>query len=164
MNRRGFLKLLGLTAIVATSVVLPELQAKEVEKSVEKYLTLHGDGIHDDTDALRALVDGEQVILNGELIDGAIWNGYTNVLYIPSGTYKVSSSIKFDGDWTIDGGNSKFISIKDAPVFNFTSRVPTFNSNISVISAEAYQLNKTSKYIPKLFPNNINYLEKYGLV
>lgn len=84
MNRRGFFKALVATAVIAaaTSTRLGQT-VFDVVKSGYRYV-LHGDGVTDDTEALQALLDGEEVFTKeGRLLGD-----------IPSSAYRVSSALE----------------------------------------------------------------------
>lgn len=61
-DRRSFLK--GLLTVAAVAV-LPK-------PALAGYPILHGDGIHDDTAALQAMIDGKKVIIDGQVLDPTI--------------------------------------------------------------------------------------------
>lgn len=62
--------------------------------------TLYGDGVTDDTRALRALCDGEPV----EMPDGSIQQmGEDMIVHIPQGTFVFSASIPTNAGTTIMG-------------------------------------------------------------
>jgi hypothetical protein len=69
MERRSFLASL---AAALGALALPPLarvaEAPVIEKS-SRVPTLWGDGVHDDTVALQALLDGERIWFDGRLID-----------------------------------------------------------------------------------------------
>lgn len=71
LTRRGFLGLCaaaGLAAAAATTRL-----ADVVKDLVPQWLILYGDGEHDDTEALQALIDGKEVMRpDGELLSPGI--------------------------------------------------------------------------------------------
>lgn len=90
MNRRSFIS----SSLIATGIALFAPQALLKGFEPKKHI-LYGDGIHDDTEALQAWCNGEQVewpvngkefLLTGTVIVGAPKslivhrNGYNNVL------------------------------------------------------------------------------------
>ena len=84
MNRRNFLR--GCLAVTALAIVqVPDLHA---------YPILYGDGVHDDTEALQALLDLKPYVCEGKLIEGqtrAVING---------GVFKTSATLKIRNDNT----------------------------------------------------------------
>lgn len=75
MNRRSFLKLCAAVAVV---VAMPFRWVRH---------KLYGDGITDDTAAVQALIDGEEV----EMPDGSIQQ---SGFHFPSGTYRITAAIE----------------------------------------------------------------------
>lgn len=71
MQRRNFLQALAL-GVGAVALLRPRLP-----------LTLYGDGVRDDTDALQALCNGERVWYRDQLIDH---NGWT----VAGGTFRLT--------------------------------------------------------------------------
>lgn len=95
MNRRTFSKL-----TIASGLGLGLLATKS--KAYSKII-LYGDGKHDDTQALQAWVDGKDVYTK----DG----NKVSKSYLPSGEYKVSSTVIVDCKKTQNSlvvGNSSF--------------------------------------------------------
>jgi len=91
MNRRGFFKALVATAViaVATSTRLGQT-VFDVVKGGYRYV-LHGDGVTDDTEALQAFLDGEEVVdINGTILGGVL----------RPATYRTSSTLVF-GDHAV---------------------------------------------------------------
>ena len=82
MNRRSFIKLTGLVIAVAT---MPS--AVSNEHKFQRF-TLIGDGITDDTRALQALFDGDDVFYNGEKMNNK------ETVHIPNGVFKIDNVIK----------------------------------------------------------------------
>lgn len=84
MNRRGFLK-----AIFAGAAAIA-VPVSAINLVAPKLFRLRGDGLHDDTAALQALIDGKPVIApNGTEI-----RREGNVIYIPAGTYHLGPSTR----------------------------------------------------------------------
>lgn len=69
MNRRGFLSAV-LSAAVSPSIVKATSLMKIYVPRDAKKLVLYGDGIHDDSDAFQAFMDGKDVFImrNGVLL------------------------------------------------------------------------------------------------
>jgi hypothetical protein len=76
MNRRGFFKLAGAALAVA---------AIPFTFIANKFHRLVGNGITDDTEALRALIRGEKV----QMPDGGFQQLTDGIAHLPTGTYKV---------------------------------------------------------------------------
>jgi hypothetical protein len=81
LSRRSFLR--GSLAAGAVLAIAPALSAPE-----EVYLTVHGDGERDDTEALNAYLSGLPVYLGGQLVrpDG-------NPPLLVGGTYRMSAPV-----------------------------------------------------------------------
>lgn len=84
MERRQFLKDSVLFATVALFAPRLALNAFEPKKHV-----LYGDGIHDDTKALQAW-------LNGQPVDRP-WGPTMNRFYLDSGEYRISNTLQVEG-------------------------------------------------------------------
>jgi hypothetical protein len=84
-TRRGFLGAM-LAAAAAPAIIRPaSLMPIYIPKP--RILTLWGDGIHDDTAALQALIDGERVIgLDGRPMAGML----------AGGVYRLTDTLVFD--------------------------------------------------------------------
>lgn len=76
LSRRGFLR--GLAALAATSSIVPPAVALRPPPDP---LKIWGDGIHDDTAALQALIDRQAA-------------AGSNVFRFPAGTFRVTASIQ----------------------------------------------------------------------
>lgn len=112
LSRRSFFRL-------AAGAALAPIAAKVAALSPSFYLW--GDGKHDDTDAIHALLNGDIVEFSGH-IDGAGCGWHGNVLIMPRGEYLLSSPLTFDGkntpsnsDMTFDLMHSVFRHAHDGP-------------------------------------------------
>lgn len=78
MNRRDFLKITGLASIAS---VFPFAFS-----DVSHRLTLYGDGVHDDTEAVQAFIDGKDVFYpDGEKVGNDL-----------SGTFRLTGPIRMN--------------------------------------------------------------------
>ncbi len=84
MTRKEFMKTFGI-AVVAVSVI-----GIGNTKPEETIIYIYGDGVHDDTVALQALVDGKKVMtVDGSVFKASGKGGFT----LPKGKYLFSSVI-----------------------------------------------------------------------
>jgi hypothetical protein len=81
MNRRAFLKV---TAAVSAALLAPVAWVK-------RRLKLHGDGVTDDTEALQALLNGEEV----EMPDGTMQQ-MDDAVRLPSRTFRIKDTLFYD--------------------------------------------------------------------
>ncbi|MEQ9565484.1 MAG: hypothetical protein RLN85_06670 [Pseudomonadales bacterium] len=105
MNRRSFFKLTAGAAIapVAAKLVNPLTPV------------LWGDGVHDDTSALQALLDGEVVeFANPSTASGAGWS--ENIFRMPGGIFRLSKGVEFKGKSNCEyhGNGSEIIISEDS--------------------------------------------------
>jgi len=108
-TRRGFLGAMlaacAAPAIVKASSLMPIYVPKII---APPYLTLWGDGVHDDTLALQAMIDGKEVVRH----DGASFSRNPDgAIFLASGTYAVSSAIRLTGDGHHHIENCNFIGL-----------------------------------------------------
>lgn len=102
MNRRSFFKLTA-GAAIASALPLPGVAAP----------IIYGDGIHDDTEALQALLDGKVVeFADPAMADGAGWHGAK--LRFPQGIFAISDTLRvevpeYDGVVLISGYGSQIL-------------------------------------------------------
>lgn len=112
MNRRGFLKTLGL----APAVILTPGLLMPVRKllSIPGYI-LYGDGIRDDTAALQAMIEGKDVLFNG-LVYNAM-RDFGNVVQFPTATFALTDTLRLAHahDRVYDFGNSTIQPVKGLP-------------------------------------------------
>jgi len=95
MTRRSFLKLLG-----SSAVVLGTISVNDIFKD-DRHI-LYGDGIHDDTDALNAFLNGKEVLtIDGEVIQKQSF-GDIGKVYLPHGTYRTSSAIVIENSFNTE--------------------------------------------------------------
>lgn len=100
MNRRSFLRgLIAAPAIVAAGSLMPI-------RSIERFLlpTLWGDGVHDDSAAIQALIDGKPYIKNGLVVGSSLLNG---------GHYLLNKTIILGASYTAMITNCSFESAAD---------------------------------------------------
>lgn len=102
MNRRAFFKLTA-GAAIASALPLPGATAP----------IIYGDGVHDDTEALQALLDGKVVeFADPAMADGAGWHGAK--LRFPEGIFAISDTLRvdvpeYDGAVVISGWGSQIL-------------------------------------------------------
>lgn len=89
ISRRWFLKCaLGVSAAAVLSQTLPDIAAAFTPPG-PPMPRLYGDGYHDDTPALQALIDGKPV-----MFDGAVrYPDQPGTLHLPSGTFRFDGPI-----------------------------------------------------------------------
>lgn len=90
ISRRGFMGALLAAAVAPAIVRASSLMPIHVPKIIlPSYMTLWGDGLHDDQPALQALIAGGLVVDKaGKLIEPR-----EGTLYLPAGTYAISNAI-----------------------------------------------------------------------
>lgn len=96
VSRRLFLG--GALALSAATILSREVVASETVP------TLYGDGVHDDTAALQAMLDQRPVIIEGEAVRSE------GTIYLRSGIYLISRPLVITKDGTAfigDGGQIK---------------------------------------------------------
>lgn len=96
---------------IAAGAAIAPVAAKIVNPLVP---VLWGDGIHDDTSALQALLDGEVVeFANPSIANGAGWFGDT--FRMPSGFFKISHTLKIGHKSKCEyNGNHSFLFTTDS--------------------------------------------------
>lgn len=90
MRRRRFLRTLGAALAIAGIAVGPAaliLGKKETPFSLG-IPKLWGDGVHDDSPALQALIDGKSVEYRGRVIGGP-----KQVVHLPPGNYFITKPL-----------------------------------------------------------------------
>ena len=106
MNRRGFFRL------VAGAALAPVVA--KVGQAFPLPPILWGDGVHDDTAALQALIDGEIVeFADRTIADGCGW--IEDVLHLPKAIYRTSEALQLrnPSDQIYDFGGSRLIASPD---------------------------------------------------
>lgn len=105
-SRRKFL--FGAAALALAPALV---RAENIMRIKPPTLILYGDGVHDDTHAVNALISGEKV-----------WSGVLrryiapegNDIHVPFGTHRMTGSIRVAGDGHINFGGGTF-DFSDAP-------------------------------------------------
>ena len=93
LSRRGFLG--AMLAVAAAPAIVKASSLMPIYVPKPAILTLWGDGVHDDTLALQALIDGKDVVRH----DGATFMRHPDgSIYLASGTFAISSAIVFSGN------------------------------------------------------------------
>lgn len=92
-TRRGFLG--AILAAAAAPAIIKAGSLMPIYVPKPEILTLWGDGIHDDTAALRALIGGKSVTRAGQLLDPA-----AGMIFLPTGSYVLSDTLHFTKDTT----------------------------------------------------------------
>lgn len=124
-TRRGFFKLLAGAALAPV--------ASKAAALLPSIPVLYGDGVHDDTEAFQALLDGKVIeFADAGMAEGAGWFG--DVLNLPRGIFRVTSTPVMGGssshpwrDKIISGNGAKLVvqggkyglQIKNAERCNF---------------------------------------------
>lgn len=134
MNRRGFLKgmlaagvapyvvttsgvLMPVRKIITPDVLFTQSGPGATARTVQDALRLWGDGIHDDTAALQAWIDGKPVL-------GVDGSPLGRVLF--GGSYRVSRTITMTPDQPMRElvGNRFYGPVKEGPMFHYTPSDP----------------------------------------
>lgn len=85
MKRRSFLKLVGISVASIAVASLPSVGS--TNHKFQRF-ELVGDGVTNDTKAMQALFDGEEVFYNRNSL-----KKHGNTIHIPSGTFKIDTPI-----------------------------------------------------------------------
>lgn len=113
MNRRGFLGLM-LAAAAAPAFVKADSLMKIVAPRQDLILaadyTLWGDGIHDDSAAFQALIDGKPVSYLGQELK----RGPDGSIYLPTGTFAVGAAPILRHGTKLYGG--EMMALHDGPM------------------------------------------------
>jgi urease gamma subunit len=127
MNRRGFFKALAAATAIAV-VSTTRLGQAVIDVARSGYHVLVGDGVTDDTAALQALIEGEEVFsASGVRLSG----GY--IPLAPSGKYLLTDTITLDDNSRVGIFGSVItcdIADENKPVFNFTGNALNLNVDI----------------------------------
>jgi len=97
MDRRGFLKTIGL---VAPAVILTPGLLMPVRSIFVPPLILFGDGLHDDTSALQGLI-------NGRVVTWA--DGTPATTLLRGGSYLITRTLHIGKSTTLSAQNARFI-------------------------------------------------------
>ena len=84
MTRRDFLK--SIAGLLTVSAVGSIVREKVERKQMPSPFRLYGDGIHDDSAAFQALMNGEKVLYRDWILEGQNMDG---IVYLPTGTYLI---------------------------------------------------------------------------
>lgn len=111
LSRRGFLGAMLAAAAAPAIVKSDSLMRIVVPRSM--LLTLWGDGVHDDAQAIQALVNGQSVMFGGREFgpspDGSI--------YFPSGTFAMGAAAVIKSGAKLFGNGSTLKALSTAPMF-----------------------------------------------
>lgn len=111
LSRRGFLG--AMLAAAAAPAIVKNENLMRIVAPRSLLLTLWGDGVHDDTQGIQALVNGQTVVFGGREFgprpDGAI--------YFPSGTFAMGSAVVLASGANLFGNHAQFKALSTAPVF-----------------------------------------------
>ena len=122
-TRRRFLQLL------AGAALTPVLTS--VASALPSVPVLYGDGVHDDTDALAALLRGDVVeFAAGLTADGCGWIG--DVCRLPSGRFKVNRTIVLSDEMA-----GKHINFQGATIDASNNDGPIFDAQFSRVGPRA---------------------------
>lgn len=109
LTRRGFLR--GVLAAGAAPAIVKASRLMPIYVPRPQLLTLWGDGAHDDTAALQALINGQPVLFNGQP-----YGASTGGVLVPGGVFQVSAPVVFSGQNTVwDGVGSKIVTTHGGP-------------------------------------------------
>ena len=106
-TRRGFLGAM-LAAAMAPAIVKSTNLMKIV---VPRYMTLWGDGEHDDSAVIQSMLAGGTVMFGGKLLETK-----SGILKLPTGIFAVGSPILLASGQTFDGSGSILRSNNNAPI------------------------------------------------
>lgn len=111
LSRRGFLGAMLAAAAAPAFVKSDSLMRIVVPRPV--LLTLWGDGVHDDAQAIQALIDGRSVMFGGREFgprpDGSI--------YFPSGTFAMGAAAVIGSGARLFGNGAQLKALSTAPMF-----------------------------------------------
>lgn len=138
MNRRFFLK--GALAVTALAILpAPDLHA---------YPTLYGDGVHDDTEALQALLDLKPYVCEGSLIKGQ------TEAHISAGKYKTSKTLLVCEDGALIEGCSIEYTGEDHIIhFIGDTKSVVMNCNFTAVRGGAFKFDQ--KALPPMMYDGI---------
>lgn len=109
-TRRGFLGAMLAAAAAPALVRAGSIMPVYVPKP--GLITLWGDGIHDDTTAMQALLSGGEVNYGGASV-----KSLAGTLRLPSGTFLVSAPLVFGGSGMVfDGARNLITAQHDGPM------------------------------------------------
>lgn len=96
ITRRGFF---GLCAAAGLATLAATTRLGDVAKNLlPQWLILYGDGMHDDTEALQALFNGEQVVTP----DGEFIGKRNGVIELRGGAYQIFEPLTLSGEVCIE--------------------------------------------------------------
>lgn len=128
LTRREFVRNLALVTAGAMAMEKLELLDRLAPRSLfslgSYWPHLWGDGQHDDTAALQALIDGRRVYSELERREVQMPDGR---IHLHGGTYRISEAINITRDGT-QISNASIIQVSQEPVF----RIPSPRANIAI--------------------------------
>ncbi len=109
-TRRGFLGAM-LAAAMAPAIVKSTNLMQIVVPRWTDYMTLWGDGEHDDSAVIQSMLAGGTVMFGGKLLETKL-----GILKLPTGIFGVGSPILIAPGQSFDGSGSILLSKNNAPI------------------------------------------------
>lgn len=110
LSRRGFL--VAMLAAAAAPAIVKSDSLMRIVVPRPLLLTLWGDGVHDDAQAIQALVSGQSVVFGGREFgprpDGSI--------YLPSGTFAVGAAAVIGSGAKLFGNGTTLKALHKGPM------------------------------------------------
>jgi hypothetical protein len=123
LSRRGFLG--AILAAAAAPAIVKSGNLMRIVAPRPMLLTLWGDGVHDDAQAMQALVNGQSVMFGGREFgpraDGSI--------FFPSGTFAMGATAIIGSGSKLFGNDTTLKALSTAPVLEL--KKGTMNVQIS---------------------------------
>lgn len=116
LSRRGFLGAMLAAAAAPAIVKSDSLMRVVVPRPV--LLTLWGDGVRDDSQALQALVDGQAVMYQGR----EFRPGGDGVVHFPAGTFAVGSAVALASGAKLFGNGVQLRALHKGPMLDLVTR------------------------------------------
>ena len=141
MNRRGFLGgLLAAPAVIVTPGLLMPVKAwiepnpdflRMGHNPLSEWPQFRGDGIHDDTAAVQAAIDGRP-FLNVNGLHGPRIKVFTNGGVVVTGAIRVTDSLELHPDTRLSGGTFYGGDLGDRPLIKQSNRADWVRGNLDM--------------------------------